>query len=290
MKDIQSALAFASSLPPRETALLLAHVLGKSREWVFAHPEAQLSPEQQAQFESLIAQAQSGTPLPYLLGYWEFFGLRFRITPAVLIPRPETELLVETALENFKLQTQNLKIADIGTGSGIIAVTLAVNLPGAQITATDVSAGALEVAKANALAHRVADRITFIQSDLFSNFKLPNSAALQASKRHRMSFDLICANLPYIASGELTTLPIAKHEPLIALDGGADGLRVISRLLAEAESHLSPGGVILAEIAASQGNAVLEIAKHYFPDASAQVMKDLAGLDRVLVLQMRNAE
>ncbi|MEK7278457.1 MAG: peptide chain release factor N(5)-glutamine methyltransferase [Chloroflexota bacterium] len=281
MTGVRSALS--SSLPPREAALLLAHVLGTSREWILAHPEAQLSPEQQAQFESLIAQAQSGTPLPYLLGAWEFFGLRFRVTPAVLIPRPETELLVETALANSKLQTPNSKIADIGTGSGIVAVTLAVNLPSAEITAIDVSAEALEVAKENALAHRVADRITFIQSDLFSNFKLqtPNS------KLQRMSFDLICANLPYIATEELRTLPVAEHEPTLALDGGADGLRLVERLLAEAGDYLSPNGALLAEIGAGQAEAAIALARRYFPAAESKVMKDLAGLDRLLIVNLK---
>lgn len=273
------------SLPPREAALLLAHVLGESREWVLAHPEAELTPEQSGRFAKLIEQAERGTPLPYLLGQWEFFGLNFKITPDVLIPRPETELLVEKALgkiPNPKIpksqaqpakgtRTPNPKIVDVGTGSGIIAVTLAVKLPHVSIIAADVSAAALEVARANATIHGVAERVKFIHGDLLEGAGQVN---------------LICANLPYISTAELEVLPVAKHEPALALDGGPDGLRVIERLLATAGDHLLPGGALLAEIGATQGQVAMALARKYFLSARLEVHKDLAGLDRLLEIEV----
>lgn len=257
----------------REAALLLAHLLGQPREWVLAHPEAELTADQHQRFTNLIAQMQNGEPLPYLLGQWEFFGLNFRLTPDALIPRPETELLVETALAKIpNLKSQNPKIVDVGTGSGIIAVTLAVKLLQAEIFATDVSAAVLTVARANAEMHRVADRITFVQCDLLEGVGRVN---------------LICANLPYIPIAELAALPVAKHEPTLALDGGPDGLLVIERLLASASDHLLPNGVLLAEIAAAQGPAALALAHHYSsPSARVKVHQDLAGLDRLVEIEL----
>lgn len=273
MTSVQNTFSTQLNSPtPREAALLLAHVLGTSREWVLAHPEAELTPEQSERFNNLIAQAELGTPLPYLLGQWEFFGLNFKITPDVLIPRPETELLVEKALgKTQKPKSQNPKIADVGTGSGIIAVTLAVKLPQASIIATDVSAAALDVARANAIAHNVANRVQFIHGDLLEGVGKVN---------------LICANLPYIPTAELEVLPVAKHEPTLALDGGPDGLRVIERLLATAGDHLLPGGALLAEIAAAQGEAAMALARHYFPSVQVEIHKDLAGLDRLLEINL----
>jgi release factor glutamine methyltransferase len=275
---------FINTLTPREAALLLAHALGQNREWVLAHPEAELTPEQRERFASLLEQAERGTPLPYLLGQWEFFGLNFKITPDVLIPRPETELLVEKALGKTQKprhspqkarESQNPKIVDVGTGSGIIAVTLAVKLPQAHVIAADVSAAALEVARANAVAHGVADRVKFVHGDLLAGVGKVN---------------LICANLPYIPTAELETLPVAKHEPALALDGGPDGLRLIERLLATAGDHLLPAGALLAEIGAMQGEAAAALARYYFPSAQVEIHKDLAGLDRLLVIEMHNSQ
>lgn len=272
MTRIGSALDSVFALSRREAALLLAHSLSTTREWVLAHPEAELTAEQTGRFNVLIAQAQGGTPLPYLLGQWEFCGLDFRVTPEVLIPRPETELLIETALRKIPSpNAQALKIVDAGTGSGIIGVTLAVKLPQAEIWATDISSAALEVAKSNAMTHNVADRIRFIHGDLLEGVGEVN---------------LICANLPYIPTAELASLPIAKHEPTLALDGGPDGLRVIERLLALAADHLLPNGVLLAEMAAIQGQAASALAHNYFPSARVEVHKDLAGLDRVVEVEL----
>ncbi|MCS6889938.1 MAG: peptide chain release factor N(5)-glutamine methyltransferase, partial [Chloroflexus sp.] len=183
----------------------------------------------------------------------EFHGLEFAVDARMLVPRPETELLVDLALDF--LNTENAentekKVLDVGTGSGCIAVTIAVKHPAASVTATDISEDALAVARANAARHGVAQRIAFFRSDLLSSFRL-----LPAS------FDLITANLPYIASDELCALPVAKHEPRLALDGGPDGLLWIRRLLVDAPRALKPGGLLLLEIGATQGATVTALAQ-----------------------------
>ncbi len=251
-------------IPPRETQLLLAHVLGRPREWVIAHPDTPLTLEQTDRYHALLARAEAGVPLPYLLGHWEFFGLDFQVTPAVLIPRPETELLVELALKR-----RPQAIADVGTGSGIIAITLAVKLSGAQVVASDLSPEALAVASANAKQHNVTERITFLQSELLESYSAQR-------------FDLICANLPYIPAGDLENLEVARHEPRLALDGGPDGLSLIRRLLTQAPRQLAPGGRVLLEIEYRQGQAVGALAREAFPGADIHIHQDLAGLDRVV--------
>lgn len=254
-----------STLPRREAELILAQAMGATREWIIAHPEAELNDEQRARFDEMIAQMNRGTPLPYVLGEWEFFGLVFKVNQHVLIPRPETELLIETAI-----RYQPFAICDVGTGSGIIAITLATKLNDAEIFATDISEEALRVAKENAQRHGVADRIKFIHGDLLEGVDKVN---------------MICANLPYIPTQELETLEVIKHEPRLALDGGDDGLRIVERLLDTARDHLLPRGVILAEIAANEGETALRLAKTYFPAAISEVKKDLAGLERLLVIR-----
>jgi len=255
-----------STLPRREAELILAKAMGAAREWIIAHPEAELNDEQRARFDEMIAQMNRGVPLPYVLGEWEFFGLTFKVNQHVLIPRPETELLVETAI-----RYQPSAICDVGTGSGIIAITLTTKLNDAEIFATDISEEALKVAKENAQRYGVADRIKFIHGDLLEGVGKVN---------------MICANLPYIPTQELETLEVIKHEPRLALDGGDDGLRIVERLLDTAREHLLPRGVILAEIAANEGEATLRLAKTYFPAATSEVKKDLAGLDRLLMIHI----
>jgi release factor glutamine methyltransferase len=244
-------------------------VLGKTREWVIAHPDApEITPEQTEQFNALVTRAEAGVPLPYLLGHWEFFGLNFKVSSAVLIPRPETELLVERALLR-----KPKHIADVGTGSGIIGITLAVKLPEALVTASDVSAEALAVAQANARELGVANRITFVKSDLLESYPPER-------------FDLICANLPYIPSGELAGLAVAEHEPRLALDGGMDGLELIRRLLGQAAGALAPSGGMLLEIEYRQGAEAARLAQAAFPEGKVQIHKDLAGLDRVVEIEL----
>ena len=253
---------------------LLAYVLGLSRERVLAYPEATLTMQQAAAFERLLERAAAGEPLAYLTGRREFYGLEFEIDARVLVPRPETELLVDLARA-----TQAERILDVGTGSGCIIVALGKHLPTAALTAADISPAALAVARRNAVKHSLSGRITFVESDLLSAFG-PSSSIVRPS-----SFDLITANLPYIDRAELARLPVSRYEPRVALDGGPGGLRLVERLLRQAPACLSPTGTLLLEIGAGQGPAAAA-ARAVFPSASIRVEHDLAGQDRVLVIQL----
>jgi release factor glutamine methyltransferase len=266
---------------------LLGHVLGATRAWLLAHPEAELGASQRAVYSHLIARAEAGEPLAYLTGRREFFGLDFLVTPDVLVPRPETEQLVELALS---LRPAPRHILDVGTGTGCIAVALAVHLRGAQVVAVDISPAALAVAQQNAEAHGVADRLTLAESDLLVALLPPEAtpeavpAALGALGPPPPLFDLICANLPYVDQRELPSLAVSRHEPRIALDGGRGGLALIERLLAQVARAgcLGAGGRLLLEIGDRQGQAAAGLARLHFPRADVRVYADHAGLDRVL--------
>ncbi len=263
-----------------EGQVLLAHVTGRSRSWLLAHPDASLTPEQEQALETAARQREAGVPLPYILGHWEFFGLDFNVSPEVLIPRPETELLIETALRWVRthppLETA-YRFIDIGTGSGIIPVTLAVHVPSAEITATDISPAALEIARQNAEKHGVGGRIRFIEADLLD--RRPSTVDELPS-----SVDVLTANLPYIPTETLKELDVFNKEPTLALDGGPDGLDLISRLLAQITARQVSVGLILLEIEARQGLAVKALAREHFPDAEIEIKKDLAGHDRLAVV------
>ncbi len=251
--------------------MLLAHVLDKPRAWILAHPEASLTSEQQQRLEQATERLQSGEPLPYILGHWEFFGLDFIVAPAVLIPRPETELLVEHALDWLRSHPAARLAADIGTGSGCIAIGLAAHCPHLHVLATDLSTSALEIARQNALKHSLAERIDLIQADL-----------IDPSIVERSRVDLIVANLPYIPTETLPKLAVYQKEPTLALDGGVDGLDLVRRLLKQAPACLAPGGLMLLEIEHRQGPSVKELAQAAFPHARVAVLQDLAGHDRVV--------
>lgn len=279
---IKSRLVPHTDTPSLDAQVLLAHLTGQPRAWLLAHPEVSLSSPQLQNLEDALLKLESGLPLPYLLGEWEFFGLKFKVTPDVLIPRPETELLVETALALLKhfpspagrgARGEGVYAADIGTGSGCIAISLAVNCPNLHLLATDLSPAALEVARHNAQTHRVADRITFLETDLLPPTFQPSP------------FTLLCANLPYIPTSTLHTLAVYGREPTLALDGGPDGLTLIERLLAQAATRLAPGGLMLLEIEATQGESAPALARQHFPTADIQVQPDLAGHPRLLCIQ-----
>jgi release factor glutamine methyltransferase len=291
----RATLALHDTDSPRLTAeVLLAHVLGVSRTQLLSHPEQPIAPEALTEFERLLARAATGEPLAYLTGHREFYGLDFLIDSRVLVPRPETELLIDLALSTFHPITPSPRhpvtlsctpnILDIGTGSGCLAITLAKHLPSAHLTAVDISPDALALARLNAQRHGVSDRITFLQSDLLSSFVLrPSSSVL----RPPSLVSLLTANLPYIASEELRHLPVSKHEPALALDGGPDGLALIRRLLMDAPRVMAPNGRLLLEIGSTQGAAVAALARAAFPTAEAVgVHQDLAGLDRVVEITL----
>ena len=272
--DVATQLIPISDTPALDASVLIAHIVDKPRTWVLAHPELTLSAEQQRRLDESLTRLEKGESFPYVLGHWEFFGLEFEITPDVLIPRPETELLVEKAIAWLQGSPGRCTVADVGTGSGTIAVSIAVHVPSTDILATDISRRALEVARRNARKFKVEERIEFVECDL-----LP--ARLSAA-RVGLSMDLICANLPYIPTLTLHQLPIFGREPTLALDGGPDGIDLIRRLLKITPEWLSPRGRMLLEIESSHGPQVLNLAQRQFPEAMIQLHQDLARQDRLL--------
>lgn len=276
---IADSLQSISQHIPGETAqldaqLLLAHILNKSRTWVLAHAETQLTKPQLNLVGEYTSRLQVGEPLAYILGHREFYGLDFELTPEVLIPRPETELLVERAIKWLEASPERRTIADIGTGSGCISISIAKTIPDAIVTATDISFQALKVARRNALKHRVTKRVSFVQCDLLPPHHDPLPTGLH--------FDLICANLPYIPTDTLHGLEVFGREPALALDGGPDGMDAIRKLLKIAPEWLAPNGMILLEIEASQGLAAVSLAYDTFDNAEIYLRRDLAGHHRLV--------
>ena len=244
----------------RDAELLLLHTLRIPRTTLLAHPSRKLSPTEESLYESSLARRLKNEPIQYITGQQEFYGLTLKVTPAVLIPRPETEHLVEAVLHHLP-KDQPTKIADIGTGSGAIAIALAVHLPKAQITALDLSLEALKVAQANAEIHNVTNRITCLKSDLL--------AALPANEL----FDAIVSNPPYIPESDRPTLhpEVRDHEPHTALFAGTEGLDIYRRLIPQAHALLKPNGLIALEIGHGQREALTNLlgawhAVHFVDD------------------------
>jgi release factor glutamine methyltransferase len=271
-------LAAVGELPQLDAQLLMAHVVGQTRTWVLAHTDDEATPAQAAEYVSLLERVAAGTPLPYALGHQEFFGLDFDVTPDVLIPRPETELLVQQALDWMAQAPHRRTAADVGTGSGCIAISLAVHMADVHVLATDISLAALNVARLNARKFGVADRIEFVECNI-----LPAHGPSLTSEQH---LDLLCANLPYIPSAQLRSLPVYGREPSLALDGGPDGLDPFRHFFAVAPEWMAPGGLMLLEIEAGSGPAVLSLAYDAFQAAAIHLHRDLAGRDRLLEIQL----
>lgn len=273
----RARLAGVADCEPLDAPLLLGYVLGLSRAALIAHPEHTLTSAQAGQFRDLVERRAAGTPIAYLIGTHPFYDLPqdLIVTPAVLIPRPETEHLIEAALGWAATRAAQGRpprtLADIGTGSGAIAVTLAAHLPGARVWAVDLSAEALAVAGQNAARCGVAERVHLVQGDLFDPLR-----------RAGIVCDLIAANLPYVPSAEVDALPLVAYEPRLALDGGADGLDLIRRLLADAPATLTADGLLLLEVRAGQGEVVSALAAQALPGAAISVLPDLAGHDRIV--------
>jgi release factor glutamine methyltransferase len=292
--------------------LLLLHVLGRDRTWLYAHPEEQLSPADADRFFQLIARRKNGEPTQHLTGKQEFWGLEFEVTPDVLIPRPETEHVIEVALDRLALRElragrkqsltgEGLQIADIGTGSGCVAIALAKELPQATIFATDISPAALAIAQRNAQHHSVSDRIHFLKSNLLDKFSsvgaryiVPlrsegSNAGLHQSpitSHQSPLLDLIASNPPYIGRREAPTLmrEVRDHEPEIALYGGEEGYELYADLIAQSAAHLKPGGLLVLEL----GHNSLPAVQPLFEGptwANVAVTNDLAGIPRVLAAE-----
>jgi release factor glutamine methyltransferase len=253
----------------RSGEILLAYVLKQSQTFLYTYPEKTVTPEEVRQFENLITQRQQGMPIAYLIGEKEFYSLNFKVTKDTLIPRPETELLIDEALKILPVDN-TCKILELGTGSGAIAITLAKHLPNAQILATDISANALQVARENA-QHYDLNNINFLLSDWFT--KIPNQ-----------TFDVIISNPPYVVENDPHLLAL-RHEPLSALTAGEKGLDCLEKIIAKAPEYLSKDGWLLLEHGYDQENSVQQLLKtHHFQ--SIKTITDLATLPRVTLSRL----
>jgi release factor glutamine methyltransferase len=301
--------------------LLLLHVLDRDRTWIYSHPEEKISPADVDCYFALLARRAAGEPTQHLTGKQEFWGLEFEVTPDVLIPRPETEHLIEVALDRLAVREiragrrqtltgEGLQIADIGTGSGCIAVTLAKELPGATIYATDISSAALAVARRNAARHAVSDRIRFLAGNLLdvspaslvaaqlaaplrsgiaavagAESRAPNHESRVTSHQSPL-LDLIVSNPPYVGRPEAETLEreVRDHEPEVALYGGEEGYELYAELIAQSAAHLKPGGLLVLELGHNSLPAVQPLL-----DAptwtNVGVTNDLAGIPRVIAAE-----
>jgi len=259
----------------RESRLLLSWASGRPQERLFSHPEARLPKDAKARFQEAIRRRQAHEPLAYIVGERWFYGLRFRVSPAVLIPRPETEELVEYAvavLRRAGVAREPALVADVGCGSGAIGVAIAHTLPAVRVIAVDISAPALAIARANARLNHVRGSMQFVRCNLLAAVSGP--------------FHFIAANLPYVSREEYDALPpdVHDYEPRLALWGGEDGLALVETLLRQARTRLLPGGTLMAEIGWRQGEAARRLAERYFPGRTVQVRRDLAGQTRFLIV------
>ncbi|PJF45135.1 MAG: peptide chain release factor N(5)-glutamine methyltransferase [Phototrophicales bacterium] len=274
LQEAALRLQSVSHIPLREARWLLADILGQSEAWLHDHAADMLPTQAQLRFNEWVARRAIGYPLPYILGKWSFYWWDFSVNEHVLIPRPETEQLVERAYQWALQQSplKNLRIVDVGTGSGVIALSLAKLLPQAAVFGVDVSYPALQVACLNAQQLAITN-CRFIQGDLLSSFGLERP------------LDLVVANLPYIPSDDLKTLDVARYEPRTALDGGVDGLEYIRQLLEQLPTRLAQSGVCMLEIGAEQGKIFRRWSDH--PYFIFDVQQDLVGRDRFVIVKFK---
>jgi release factor glutamine methyltransferase len=262
--------------PHLDAQVILAHTLGQERTWLFAHHEYELTAEQTETYTALVGRRMRHEPVAYLVGHKEFYGLEFMVDHRVLIPRPETELLVDAVIDHVAMrEEQPISIADVGTGSGAIALAVAANCPQAHIVAIDLSADALAVAQQNVARLDERGQVTLLQGDLLSPLPTP--------------VDMIVANLPYISSDGYAHLmtDVREYEPQLALEAGPEGLDVISRLLSEAPRCLNQYGLIFLEIGYDQGEAVLQLARRLLSQAATiRLRQDYAGHDRMVMIAL----
>ncbi|MBI5361203.1 MAG: peptide chain release factor N(5)-glutamine methyltransferase [Planctomycetes bacterium] len=261
--------------PRMDADLMLSSVLKKDRVFVLTNPEYALTRKQSKKYRRLVRRRLGREPLAYILGHTEFFSLNFFVNKNVLIPRPETELLVEQALSHCTTHSSGkLSVLDIGTGSGNIIISIASNFPKAKFSAIDSSAGALSIARRNADFHGLTDKIRFLKGDLFAPLK----------KLRRSKFDLIVSNPPYVALSDARTLQpeVRRYEPRQALYAGRNGLLFIKRFLSEAHLHLNPGGMLIFEIGFGQANSVKEILESERRYDSIEFVNDFNNIPRIV--------
>lgn len=297
--DIRSALKEgmarlrAARVPSHTLAaeLLLLHVLDRDRAWLYTHSEDALDPAAAEKYFALISRRAAGEPTQYLTGKQEFWGLEFEVTPAVLIPRPETEHVIEVALERLGARgikinmttgapSPTLRVADVGTGSGCLAVALVHELPHAEVFATDISPAALDVARRNATRHGISDRIHFLQTDLLGSLFSESRIAGHA-------FHLVVSNPPYVARDEASSLQreVREHEPESALFGGQTGIEIYARLTEQAAALLAPRGVIVLELGHGAAENVRQVLQQQHHWSNISITNDLAGIPRVLAAE-----
>lgn len=276
-ETIQTALQIArqriraaSDSAALDAQVLLAHLLDVDRAYLLAHSDRILTDDEYQRYVLLVERCAAGEPLAYILGRRGFYDREFMVSPAVLVPRPETELLLEKALA-FAKSRASLTAVDVGTGSGALAVTFAALCPQAAVYATDISLAALAVAQQNAALQQA--KVTFYEGDL-----------LLPLVERAIKIDLLMANLPYIPSAEVPTLAVSQHEPLLALDGGADGLVLVRRLLEQSARLLNAGALTMLEIGAGQGAAAVAVAQAAFPTSDVHFDVDYAGHDRLVII------
>lgn len=262
------------SNPRTDAEVLLAHALGVERIDLYLRYDQPLTADERAVYREFVRRRASGEPVQYITGHREFWSLDFEVTPDVLIPRPETEVLVEIAIKYLK-ERRFRRVVDIGTGAGVIAVALAHEIDGISVLATDISSSAINVARRNAVKHGVADRIRFIVMNLFESL-LPD-----------VKFDVIVSNPPYVSSEEYRKLDreIKNFEPSIALLGGADGLDVVRRLIVQGISYLTTGGFLFIEIGYGQAEAVRDFVSGLGQEVSINVFDDYAHIPRVICIE-----
>jgi release factor glutamine methyltransferase len=268
LSDLHQRLKPLSETPLLDAQVLCAFVLERPRAWILAHSETVITPPQQKTLHDYLERLLTGEPLPYVLGRWEFYGLDFEVTPDTLIPRPETELLVEHALGWLGDNPCSRIAADIGTGCGCIALSLAAHIDDICVLGCDISFASLQIARHNAHNHRLTQEVSFVQCDLIPPLEV--------------KLDLICANLPYIPSSRLSSLKVSNWEPVTSLDGGSDGLDQIRRLLKVSQDSISSRGALLLEIDISNAAQAANLAHQVFPQAKVKVVQDLSGRDRLL--------
>jgi release factor glutamine methyltransferase len=286
----------AAQVPSHTLAaeLLMISALGRDRTWLYTHAEETVEPAALENYFALVARRAAGEPTQYLTGKQEFWGLEFEVTPAVLIPRPETEHVVEVVLERLgsrgiriRMDTgapsPHLRVADVGTGSGCLAVALAYELPHADVFATDVSKAALEIARRNAEKHGVAERVHFVETNLLDAFQRESRGA----NGEAALFDVIVSNPPYVALQDAETLPreVREHEPHVALFGGRTGVEMYGRLIEQARSLLRGRGILAVELGYNCADAVLKIVREEQGWVNVSITNDLAGIPRVLAAE-----
>jgi release factor glutamine methyltransferase len=272
LRESGQRLGTVSDSPALEAQMAAGYALDKPRSWILAHPETRISADQLARLNEVVNLLADGCPFAYITGVREFYGREFEVRPGLLVPRPETELLVETAIAWLHAHSHRRLAVDVGCGTGCIAVTLAAEISDLLVEAVDCDPLAVEITRQNVEKLNVSNSVRVSQGDLLSDLPGP--------------FDLFCANLPYIPTSTVENLPAARHEPRLALDGGPDGLRLVEQLLCQAVSRMLPGGLILLEIEASQGQSAVGLSRQYFPGAEITLHNDLAGLPRLVSIQI----